>query len=159
MSLKETLSTYWLHLQEELLPWLNDTTCGPLNEHHKQLVTVLGLVRIEAFLPGWPGLPLLDMPLPYQKVIQSTKDIQSTRRMHMASGVYGSISRVSGRFATAGLVLAVLEVTSLAAAAPGRQRGSTSSAFHLFQSAARSLNLSGFCAARFFFSPMSCARL
>ena len=57
MSLKETLSSYWLHVQEELLPWLNDTTCGPLTEHHKQLVTVLGMVRIEAFLPGWPGLP------------------------------------------------------------------------------------------------------
>ena len=57
MSLKETLSSYWFHVQEELLPWLNDTTCGPLNEHHKQLVTVLGMVRIEAFLPGWPGLP------------------------------------------------------------------------------------------------------
>src|SRR5277367_6733926 len=57
MSLKETLSSYWFHVQEELLPWLNDTTCGPLNEHHKQLVTVLGMVRIEAFLPSWPGLP------------------------------------------------------------------------------------------------------
>src|SRR4249920_1866847 len=57
MSLKETLSAYWLHVQEELLPWLNDTTCGPLNEHHKQLISVLGMARIEAFLPGWPGLP------------------------------------------------------------------------------------------------------
>jgi hypothetical protein len=57
MSLKETLSAYWLHVQEELLPWLNDTTCGPLNEHHKQLVSVLGMARIEAFLPGWPDLP------------------------------------------------------------------------------------------------------
>jgi hypothetical protein len=57
MSLKETLSTYWVHVQEELLPWLNDTTCGPLNEHHKQLVSVLGMARIDAFLPGWPGLP------------------------------------------------------------------------------------------------------
>ena len=57
MSLKDTLSTYWLHVQEELLPWLNDTTRGPLNEHHKQLASVLGMVRIEAFLPGWPGLP------------------------------------------------------------------------------------------------------
>jgi hypothetical protein len=57
MSLKETLSVYWVHVQEELLPWLNDTTCGPLNEHHKQLVSVLGMARIEAFLPGWPGLP------------------------------------------------------------------------------------------------------
>ena len=57
MSLKEILSGYWLHIQEELLPWLNDTSCGPLNEHHKQLVSVLGMARIEAFLPGWPGLP------------------------------------------------------------------------------------------------------
>ena len=57
MSLKVTLSTYWLHVQEALLPWLNDTTCGPLNEHHKELVTVPGMARIEAFLPGWPGLP------------------------------------------------------------------------------------------------------
>ena len=30
MSLKETLTAYWLHIQEELLPWLDDTTCGPL---------------------------------------------------------------------------------------------------------------------------------
>ena len=57
MSLKETLSAYWLHIQEELLPWLNETTCSPLNEHHKQLITVLGMARIEAFLPGWQGLP------------------------------------------------------------------------------------------------------
>src|SRR5471030_1083150 len=57
MSLKETLATYWLHIQEDLLPWLNDTSCGPLSGHHNQLVSVLGMVRIEAFLPGWPGLP------------------------------------------------------------------------------------------------------
>ncbi len=57
MSLKDTLSSYWLHIQEELLPWLNETTCGPLTEHHKQLVSVLGMARIEAFLPSWHGLP------------------------------------------------------------------------------------------------------
>ena len=56
MSLRDTLSTYWLHIQEELLPWLNDTACGPLNEHHKRLVTVLGMARIEAFVPGLHGL-------------------------------------------------------------------------------------------------------
>ena len=38
-------------------PWLGDTTCSPLSGHHKQLVSVLGVVRIEAFLPCWPGLP------------------------------------------------------------------------------------------------------
>ena len=57
MSLKDTLSTYWIRIQEELLPWLDDTTLGPLSGHHKQLVNVLGMVRIEAFLPGWQGLP------------------------------------------------------------------------------------------------------
>ena len=34
MSLKETLCGYWLHIQEELLPWLNDTPCGPLNRNN-----------------------------------------------------------------------------------------------------------------------------
>jgi Transposase DDE domain/Transposase domain (DUF772) len=57
MSLKDTLTTYWLRLQEELLPWLNETSCGPLNEHHKQLVSVLGMARIEALLPGCQGVP------------------------------------------------------------------------------------------------------
>ena len=57
MSLRDTLSTYWVRIQEELLPWLDDTTCSPLSGHHKQLVSVLGMVRIEAFLPCWPGLP------------------------------------------------------------------------------------------------------
>ena len=58
MSLKETLCGYWLHIQEELLPWLNDTPCGPLNEHHKQLISVLGMARTsQAFLP-WLAGPL-----------------------------------------------------------------------------------------------------
>ena len=57
MSLKETLTAYWLHIQGELLPWLDDTTCGPLNGHHRQLVSVLGMIRIEAFSgrPAWPS--------------------------------------------------------------------------------------------------------
>jgi len=29
---------------------------GPLSAHHRQLVSVLGLARIETFLPGWQGL-------------------------------------------------------------------------------------------------------
>ena len=57
MSLKVTLSAYWVRVQEELLPWLDDTTCGPLSARHQQFITVLGLARIEAFLPGWQGLP------------------------------------------------------------------------------------------------------
>jgi hypothetical protein len=52
MSLKDTLSTYWLRVQGELLPWLDDTMDGPLRGHHKQLVSVLGLLRIETLLPS-----------------------------------------------------------------------------------------------------------
>ena len=51
----EILSAYWLRIQEELLPWLDDTMIGPLSGYHRQLVSVLGLARIEAFLPGWQG--------------------------------------------------------------------------------------------------------
>ena len=58
MSLKETLTAYWLHIQEELLPWLDDTTCGPLSGHHRQLVSVLSTWSgSKAFLAGWHGLP------------------------------------------------------------------------------------------------------
>jgi Transposase DDE domain/Transposase domain (DUF772) len=57
MSLRETLTTYWVRIQEELLPWLDDTLDGPLSGHHAQFVSVLGLARIETFLPSWQGLP------------------------------------------------------------------------------------------------------
>ena len=56
MSLKAILSTYWLHIQGELLPWLDDAIDGPLSAHHRQFVSVLGLARIETFLPSWHGL-------------------------------------------------------------------------------------------------------
>ncbi|HEY5310207.1 MAG TPA: hypothetical protein VIK97_16965 [Casimicrobiaceae bacterium] len=56
MSLKDTLSTYLLRVQGELLPWLDDVMDGQLSAHHKLLVSVLGLLRIEAFLPSWRGL-------------------------------------------------------------------------------------------------------
>src|ERR1039458_10540679 len=55
--LRETLSTYWVRIQEEFLPWLDDTMGAPLSRHHAQFVSVLGLARIEAFLPSWHGLP------------------------------------------------------------------------------------------------------
>jgi len=55
LSLRETLATYWLHIQHELLPWLDDAV-GPLGERHKQLVSVLGMARIEAFVPTLHGL-------------------------------------------------------------------------------------------------------
>ena len=56
MSLKAILSIYWLRIQGELLPWLDDAMDGPLTAHHRQFVSVLGLARIETFLPSWHGL-------------------------------------------------------------------------------------------------------
>jgi hypothetical protein len=46
-----------LRIQGKLLPWLDDAMDGPLNGHHRQFVSVLGLVRIETFLPSWRGVP------------------------------------------------------------------------------------------------------
>ena len=57
MSLRDTLSTYLLRIQEDLLPWLDDAMGGPLSRHHQQLVSVLGMARIEAFVPNWQGVP------------------------------------------------------------------------------------------------------
>src|SRR5438270_4648922 len=56
MSLKAILSTYWLHIQGELLPWLDDGMDGPQTAHHRQVVSVLGRARIETFRPSWHGL-------------------------------------------------------------------------------------------------------
>src|SRR3954452_2132113 len=56
MSLKAILSTYWLRVQGELLPWLDDAMGGPLTAHHRQFVSVLGLARIDTSLPSGTGL-------------------------------------------------------------------------------------------------------
>lgn len=49
MPLSTSLSEYWRRLQGELLPALAEEL-GPLSEHHQHLVTVLDVVRPEAFI-------------------------------------------------------------------------------------------------------------
>lgn len=59
MSLREALSAYWEKIQGELFSFL-DAAVGPLTPSHKVLVTVLEMVRLEAFVcdgPGQPGRP------------------------------------------------------------------------------------------------------
>ncbi len=56
MTLRSTLSTYWSKIQGELFPFL-DACIGPLTDRHQEVVTVLEMVRLEAFLPYWHGLP------------------------------------------------------------------------------------------------------
>ncbi len=45
MPLDKTLSGYWRTIQGQLFPWLEEDL-GPLGERHKQLVTVVELVRV-----------------------------------------------------------------------------------------------------------------
>ena len=54
MPLRETLSGYWRSLQGELFPALEEEL-GPLGERYRDLVTVLELARVEAFVNHWPG--------------------------------------------------------------------------------------------------------
>ncbi len=59
MSLRESLSAYWGHIQGELFPWL-DEVVGPLTARHRHLITVLEVARVETFLRhrhGCPGRP------------------------------------------------------------------------------------------------------
>ena len=56
MSLRETLSVYWQKFQGELFPFLEETV-GFLTESHRVLVTVLDMIRLEAFAPHWGGFP------------------------------------------------------------------------------------------------------
>lgn len=56
MSLRQELSDYWSTIQGSLFPWL-DEELGPLTEKHKQLITVLEMARVEAFVQSWQELP------------------------------------------------------------------------------------------------------
>src|SRR5262245_15720590 len=56
MPLRDSLSNTWAHIQANLFPWLAEEL-GPLTEEHKQLITVLKVARIEAFVSTWSGLP------------------------------------------------------------------------------------------------------
>ena len=56
MPLSELLSNTWCHIQAHLFPWLQDEL-GPLTDKHEQLIVVLEVAGIEAFVQMWPGLP------------------------------------------------------------------------------------------------------
>jgi hypothetical protein len=56
MPLRATLSSYWQTIQGDLFPCLQEAL-GPLSEKHKQVITVIEVARIEAFVGVWRGLP------------------------------------------------------------------------------------------------------
>jgi hypothetical protein len=55
MPLRASLSNTWSHIQGFLFPMLRDEV-GPLTDKLKQVVVVLEVARIEAFVHMWPGL-------------------------------------------------------------------------------------------------------
>lgn len=62
MPLREQLSDALSYIQGNLFPWLRNEI-GPLTSEHERIVVVLGMVRVEAFVPmrdGGPGRPLED---------------------------------------------------------------------------------------------------
>ena len=56
MSLRETLSNTWDHVQGFLFPMLREET-GPLTAQHQRLVVELEVAGVEAFVRTWSGLP------------------------------------------------------------------------------------------------------
>jgi len=61
MPLHGTLSDSWQTIQDDLFPWLKEKL-GPLSDKQMQLITVIEVARIEAFVRRWDGLrgrPLL----------------------------------------------------------------------------------------------------
>ena len=55
MPLRDSLSNTWSHIQGFLFPMLRDEV-GPLTDKQEQVVVVLEVARIEAFVQMWPGL-------------------------------------------------------------------------------------------------------
>lgn len=55
MLLLDNLSKYWLTIQSNLFPWLEEEL-GELSTNERKLVTTLEMVRLEAFLLNWAGV-------------------------------------------------------------------------------------------------------
>ena len=99
MSLRDTLSMYWLNIQWNLFPWLEEEL-GPLTEKQQQLVTVLEMLRLEAFLRHWFGVvgrPLLDRAaLARSFVAKAVYQIKTTKMLIDRLGSDKSLRRICG---------------------------------------------------------------
>ena len=49
MLLFELITGTWSHIQGNLYPWFQ-AAVGPLTDNHKRLITVLEVLRVEAFV-------------------------------------------------------------------------------------------------------------
>ena len=99
MPLRQQLSDALGHIQGHLFPWLR-AEVGPLTEDHERLVTVLGMVRIEAFVAmhdGLPGRPLDDRhALARAFVAKAVLDLATTAMLIERLAVDTTLRRLCG---------------------------------------------------------------
>ena len=99
MSLGQTLSGFWLTLQGDLFPWLEEEL-GSLVERYRRFVTVLELARVESFLPhfrGLPGRPVEDRAaLARAFIAKAVFDIPTTRALIERLGADKMLRRLCG---------------------------------------------------------------
>ncbi|MBF0623921.1 MAG: transposase [Magnetococcales bacterium] len=90
---------YWLAIQGNLFPWLEEEL-GPLTERQQQLVMVLEMVRLEAFLHHWPGMvgrPLEDRAaLARSFVAKAVYQTKTTRMLIDRLGSDKNLRRICG---------------------------------------------------------------
>ena len=99
MPLQQQLSESWSHIQGRLFPWLREEV-GPLTADHERLVTVLAMVRIEAFVQmhdGLPGRPLEDRhALARAFVAKAVFDLPTTAMLIERLAVDTTLRRLCG---------------------------------------------------------------
>ena len=99
MPLRQQLSDALGHIQGHLFPWLR-AEVGPLTEDHERLVTVLGMVRLEAFVAmhdGLPGRPLDDRhALARAFVAKAVLDLATTAMLIERLAVDTTLRRLCG---------------------------------------------------------------
>ena len=99
MPLRALITGTWSHIQDNLFPWLQ-AELGPLTDNHKRLVTVLEMVRVEAFVQmhdGVPGRPLEDRhALARAFIAKSVLKLPTTRMLIERLQVDTTLRRLCG---------------------------------------------------------------
>src|SRR5580658_5155594 len=121
MSLRETLTNTWNHIQGFLFPMLREEV-GPLTAQHERLIIVLDVAGIEAFVQMWPGLP--GRPLEDRHALARAFVAKAVLDLPTTSGL---IERLAGHSARDATAIAAREkpvrAVPAAPAAPKRKRG------------------------------------
>ncbi len=99
MPLHALITGTWSHIQDNLFPWLQ-AELGPLTDNHKRLVTVLEMVRVEAFVQmhdGVPGRPLEDRhALARAFIAKAVLNLATTRMLIERLAVDTTLRRLCG---------------------------------------------------------------